>query len=94
MSFGLAPEEIETLQTQMNVDKKSKDEEALKKQKELQDQQKALKTQVGKNVADADLKALKALRDQAALDLEYTTVKALNSGTVTKKNGEKGRIFI
>ena len=47
-------------------------------------------TKEGKNVADADIKALKALRDQAALDLEYTTVKALNSGTVTKKNVEKG----
>ena len=41
-------------------------------------------------VADADIKALKALRDQAELNLEYTTVKALNSGTVTKKNVEKG----
>ena len=47
-------------------------------------------TKGGKNVADADIKALKAIRDQAALDLEYTTVKALNSGTVTKKNVEKG----
>ena len=41
-------------------------------------------------VADADIKALKAMRDQAQLNLEYTTVKALNSGTVTKKNVEKG----
>ena len=41
-------------------------------------------------VADADIKALKAIRDQAQLNLEYTTVKALNSGTVTKKNVEKG----
>ncbi len=44
----------------------------------------------GTNVADADIKALKAIRDQAELDLEYTNVKALNSGTVTKKNVEKG----
>ena len=44
----------------------------------------------GKNVADADIKALKAHRDQAELDLQYTEVKALNSGTVTKKNVEKG----
>jgi len=41
-------------------------------------------------VADADIKALKALRDQAELNLQYTTVKALNSGTVTNKNIEKG----
>lgn len=50
----------------------------------------SLMTKEGKNVADADIKALKAIRDQAQLDLEYTTVKALNSGTVTKKNVEKG----
>ena len=50
----------------------------------------SLMTKEGKNVADADIKALKALRDQAALDLEYTMVKAQNSGTVTKKNVEKG----
>ena len=41
-------------------------------------------------VADADIKALKAIRDQAALNLEYTNVKSLASGTVTKKNLEKG----
>ena len=52
--------------------------------------QESLMTKEGKNVADADIKALKAIRDQAALDLEYTTVKAQNSGTVTKKNVEKG----
>ena len=41
-------------------------------------------------VADADIKALKAIRDQAALNLEYTNVKSLARGTVTKKNLEKG----
>ena len=41
-------------------------------------------------VADADIKALKAMRDQAALNLEYTKVKTLAAGTVTKKNVEKG----
>ena len=41
-------------------------------------------------VADADIKALKALRDQAKLNLEYTQVKTLATGTVTKKNVEKG----
>ena len=52
--------------------------------------QENIMTKDGKNVADADIKALKALRDQAQLNLEYTNVKALNSGTVTKKNVEKG----
>ena len=41
-------------------------------------------------VADADIKALKAIRDQAALNLEYTNVKSLATGTVTNKNVEKG----
>ena len=41
-------------------------------------------------VVDADIKALKALRDQAKLNLEYTNVKTLATGTVTKKNVEKG----
>lgn len=41
-------------------------------------------------VADADIKALKAMRDQAKLNLEYTQVKTLAEGTVTKKNLEKG----
>ena len=47
-------------------------------------------TKEGKTVADADIKSLKAKRDQSKLNLEYTNVKALNSGTVTKKNVEKG----
>ena len=41
-------------------------------------------------VVDADIKALKAIMDQAKQNLEYTTVKTLRSGTVTKKNVEKG----
>ncbi len=41
-------------------------------------------------VADADLKALKALRDQAKLYLEYTDIVAPISGTVTNKKLEKG----
>lgn len=43
-----------------------------------------------KNVADADLKALKALRDQAALNLSYTKIYAPQSGTVSSKRAEKG----
>lgn len=43
-----------------------------------------------KNVSDADLKALKALRDQAELNLSYTKIKAPQAGVVTNKNVEKG----
>ena len=42
------------------------------------------------NVADADIKALKASRDQAKLNLDYTNIKTLRTGTVTNKNVEKG----
>ncbi len=42
-------------------------------------------------VADANLKALKAQRDQADLYLKYTDVIAPNSGTVTNKNVDKGK---
>ena len=42
-------------------------------------------------VADANLRALKAQRDQAALYLEYTNIKAPNDGTVTNKNVDKGK---
>ncbi len=42
-------------------------------------------------VADANLRVLKAQRDQAALNLEYTNIKAPNSGTVTNRNVEKGK---
>ena len=41
-------------------------------------------------VSDADLKALKALRDQAELNLSYTKIKAPQAGVVTNKNIEKG----
>ena len=44
----------------------------------------------GKNVADADLKALKAQRDAAALNLSYTTIYAPQDGTVSSKRVEKG----
>ena len=42
------------------------------------------------NVADADLKVLKALRDQAELNLGYTAIVAPRDGIVTNKNVEKG----
>lgn len=41
-------------------------------------------------VADADLKSLKALKDQAELNLSYTKIKALRGGVVTNKRVEKG----
>ncbi len=42
-------------------------------------------------VADANLRVLKAQRDQADLYLKYTQVIAPNSGTVTNKNVDKGK---
>lgn len=44
----------------------------------------------GDNVADADLKALKAIMNQARLNLEYTNVVAPNTGIVTNRRIEKG----
>ncbi len=44
----------------------------------------------GKNVADADLKTLEAIMNQARLNLEYTNVIAPNSGTITNRRIEKG----
>jgi len=44
----------------------------------------------GNSVADADLKALKAQKDMAALYLSYTTVYAPQDGTVASKRVEKG----
>lgn len=41
-------------------------------------------------VADADLKAVKALRDQAALNLSYTKVIAPQDGTVSNRRVETG----
>lgn len=41
-------------------------------------------------VADADLKVLKALKDQAELNLSYTKILAPRDGVVTNKNVEKG----
>ena len=42
-------------------------------------------------VADANLRILKAQRDQAQLYLKYTDIIAPNSGTVTNKNVDKGK---
>ena len=42
-------------------------------------------------VADANLKALKAVRDQAELYLKYTEIVAPSDGTVTNKSVDKGK---
>ena len=42
------------------------------------------------NVADADLKSIKAQKEQAELNLSYTTIKAPQSGTVASRRVEKG----
>ncbi len=42
-------------------------------------------------VADANLRVLKAQKDQAELNLKYTNITAPNSGTVTNKNVDKGK---
>ncbi|HIQ88726.1 TPA: HlyD family secretion protein [Candidatus Galligastranaerophilus faecipullorum] len=46
----------------------------------------------GKNskVADAEIKELKALRDQAKLNLSYTNIYAPQNGTVSSRRVEKG----
>lgn len=42
-------------------------------------------------VADANLRVLKAQKDQAELNLKYTNITAPASGTVTNKNLDKGK---
>lgn len=50
----------------------------------------AILTKEQTNVADADIKVLKAKRDQAQLDLSYTKIYAPQDGTVSSKRVEKG----
>lgn len=47
-------------------------------------------TNDGTTVADADLRAAKAAKDRAALDLSYTKIYAPQSGTVSSRRVEKG----
>ncbi len=44
----------------------------------------------GKTVADANLRAAKASKDKAALDLSYTKIYAPQAGTVSSRRVEKG----
>jgi len=50
----------------------------------------ALMSKNNNKVADANIKVLKALRDQAELALSYTTIYAPQTGTVSGKRVEKG----
>ena len=50
----------------------------------------ALFSKEGTKVADADLKELKALKDQAELNLSYTKIYAPQNGTVSNRRVEKG----
>ena len=76
------------------VSKQKLDEAQIKfdtiKAKHLNAEENILSNGEQNKVADADIKALKALMEQAKLNLEYTNIKTLRSGTVTKKNVEKG----
>jgi membrane fusion protein (multidrug efflux system) len=60
----------------------------VKAQQETAEQ--AILSKAKDKVADADLKALKALRDKAQLELSYTKIYAPQSGNVTNKKLEKG----
>mgnify|MGYP002706589405 CR=1 FL=1 len=62
--------------------------EAVKARQENAEQ--AILTKSQTNVADADIKVLKAKRDQAQLDLSYTKIYAPQDGTVSSKRVEKG----
>ena len=59
-------------------------------QANLTQAEQALLSSSDNKVADADLKAVKAERDQAALNLSYTKVIAPQTGTVTSRRVETG----
>ena len=59
-------------------------------QAQLTQSEQALLSQNNSKVADAEIKALKALRDQAKLNLSYTNVYAPQDGTVSSRRVEKG----
>lgn len=59
-------------------------------QASLTQSEEALLSESGSKVADADLKEIKALRDKAKLDLDYTNIYAPQTGTVSSRRVEKG----
>lgn len=59
-------------------------------QAQLTQSEQALLSANSSKVADAEIKALKALRDQAKLNLSYTNVYAPQDGTVSSRRVEKG----
>lgn len=59
-------------------------------QANLTQAEESLLSSTDNKVADADLKAVKAERDQAALNLSYTKVIAPQTGTVTSRRVEPG----
>ena len=74
--------------SEQELDRQKTRYESTKAQYSQADEQ--LLSKSNNKVADANLKALKALRDQAELHLNYTTIKAPRDGVVTNKKVEKG----
>ncbi len=74
--------------SEQELDRQKTRYESIKAQYSNADEQ--LLSKSNNKVADADLKTLKALRDQAELHLNYTTIKAPRTGVVTNKKVEKG----
>lgn len=74
--------------SEQELDRQKTRYETIKAQYSHADEQ--LLSKSNNKVADADLKTLKALRDQAELHLNYTTIKAPRDGIVTNKKVEKG----
>lgn len=59
-------------------------------QASLTNAEEALLSEGGNKVADADLKEIKALKDKAKLNLNYTNIYAPQTGTVSSRRVEKG----
>lgn len=59
-------------------------------QANLTQAEQSLLSSSGGKVADADLKEIKAMKNQAELNLSYTKIYAPQSGTVTSRRVEKG----
>lgn len=86
-------ERYKTLYAQGAVSKQTLDAAQAKfdsAQANLTTAEQALFSKEGSKVADADLKELKALKDQAELNLSYTNIYAPQNGTVANRRVEKG----